>query len=196
MKSNRSEKKRIVTSAASARLRIRIAVGAVILIAGTIAGVVWYTGSRRPAVVRGAVVPVADRPTFGGLAATANSRIVHEPVSAEAGRIVFEAQSFSDGVARFYSADLDGKTVKFFVLRSSDGVIRSAFDACDVCYPSRRGYRQEGDMMICNNCGQRFASVRINVDQGGCNPAPLVRTADGSAIIITLADLSHGRRFF
>ena len=196
MKSNRSEKKRIVTSAASSLLRIRIAVGAFILIAGTIAGVLWYTGSRRPAAVRSAVVPVADRPTFGGSDARANSRIAHERVSAEAGRIVFEAQSFSDGVARFYSADLDGRAVKFFILQSSDGVIRSAFDACDVCYPSRRGYRQEGDMMICNNCGQRFASVRVNVDQGGCNPAPLARTSDGSTIVITLADLSHGRRFF
>ena len=34
----------------------------------------------------------------------------------------------------------DGIMVSFFVLQSSDGVIRAAIDACDVCYHSGKGY--------------------------------------------------------
>jgi uncharacterized membrane protein len=55
----------------------------------------------------------------------------------------------SDGRARFcnYRAS-NGKAVRFFVIKSSDGVYRAAADACDVCYRSNLGYHQEGDDML------------------------------------------------
>ncbi|HEY7527662.1 MAG TPA: Fe-S-containing protein, partial [Candidatus Deferrimicrobiaceae bacterium] len=67
-------------------------------------------------------------------------------------------------------AELDGRQFHYFVLRSSDGTYRAAFDACDVCFRANRGYRQEGDLMVCNQCGQTFPSVKINEVKGGCNP--------------------------
>ena len=81
--------------------------------------------------------------------------------------------------------------VTYFVLKSSDGVIRAAIDACDVCYRAGKGYTQEGDYMVCENCGQRFASTRINVVKGGCNPAPLNRVVKGSNLIIKIADINQ-----
>jgi len=102
----------------------------------------------------------------------------------------------NDGKAHYYSYDSDGITIRYFVLKSSDGVTRAAFDACDVCYDAKRGYRQEGDNMVCNNCGQRFASVKINEEKGGCNPAPLDRTVDGSDLVIKLDDIEAGRWYF
>jgi uncharacterized membrane protein len=86
--------------------------------------------------------------------------------------------------------------VYFFVLKSSDGVIRAAFDSCDVCFRERKGYRQEGDLMICNNCGQAFPSVRINIEKGGCNPAPLERTTLGSDVVLQVSNIYRGVGYF
>ncbi|MEM3554980.1 MAG: Fe-S-containing protein, partial [Candidatus Micrarchaeaceae archaeon] len=60
----------------------------------------------------------------------------------------------------------------------------AAFNACDVCYPARKGYHQEGDVMVCNNCGRRFPTNQINIVRGGCNPAPLERAVDGDTLVI------------
>ena len=102
----------------------------------------------------------------------------------------------NDGDAHFYKYNSRGVDIRYFVLKSSDGVIRAAFDTCDVCYDAKRGYRQEGDDMVCNNCGQRFASVKINVEKGGCNPAPLTRKVDGSELVIKTDDIETGRWYF
>jgi putative ABC transport system ATP-binding protein len=81
--------------------------------------------------------------------------------------------ALDSGNALFLVAELDGRQFHYFVLRSSDGTYRAAFDACDVCFRANRGYRQEGDLMVCNQCGQTFPSVKINEVKGGCNPAAL-----------------------
>jgi uncharacterized membrane protein len=86
--------------------------------------------------------------------------------------------------------------IDFFVLKSHDGVLRAAFDACDVCYRERQGYRQQGDEMICVNCGQRFSSDRINEVKGGCNPAPLARNLANGNLVINEQDLRLGARYF
>lgn len=105
--------------------------------------------------------------------------------------------TFADGTARFYRyTTAAGREVKFFVMRSSDGVLRAAFDACDTCYRERKGYHQEGDVMACNNCGRMFRSVDINVLQGGCNPAPLERTIVGDQIVLQAASLELGTTYF
>lgn len=112
--------------------------------------------------------------------------------------IAHAADLFDDGRARhFHYTDAGSDTtITYFVLKSSDGVIRAAFDACDVCWPAGKGYVQDGDEMICRNCGRRFASLRINEVQGGCNPAPLTRALVDGKIVIQVADLLEGRRYF
>ncbi|HAS88892.1 MAG TPA: DUF2318 domain-containing protein [Desulfovibrio sp.] len=102
----------------------------------------------------------------------------------------------SDDKAHYYSIDLDGKEIRFFVVRSKDGIIRAAFDACDVCYRSKKGYTQQGDFMVCNNCGMRFHSTRINVVKGGCNPSPLERRTKGGKLIISLDAVKSGAMYF
>jgi uncharacterized membrane protein len=107
------------------------------------------------------------------------------------------AASLADGAARFFRyTTTAGREVRFFVMRSADGVVRAAFDACDVCYRERRGYRQEGDSMICNNCGRAFRSVDVNVISGGCNPAPLQRAIVGDDVLITSAAIESGALYF
>jgi uncharacterized membrane protein len=114
-----------------------------------------------------------------------------------AAEIVYPVKDFQNGNARFYSYPAgNGVTIKYFVLKSSDGVIRAAFDGCDVCFEAGRGYTQKGDFMVCNNCGRRFASVRVNEVQGGCNPAPLTREIKGDKVVLKVKDILEGKQYF
>ena len=109
----------------------------------------------------------------------------------------FAAADFSDGQARFYRyVTAAGKEIRLFLMKSSDGVVRAAFDTCDVCFRERRGYRQSGDNMTCNNCGKAFPSRDINVVQGGCNPAPIERVVQGDRVVLRAAALEQGAFYF
>ncbi|WP_319541674.1 DUF2318 domain-containing protein [uncultured Pseudodesulfovibrio sp.] len=112
------------------------------------------------------------------------------------GIVTIPVADVSDGEAHYYSFDDADKELKFFLLKSSDGVIRAAFDACDVCYLEKKGYSQDGEFMVCNNCGMRFHSSRINEVQGGCNPSPLTRTYDAENVIIRVSDILAGSKYF
>ena len=90
--------------------------------------------------------------------------------------VTYPTTLFDEGKAKHFEFRTDnGITVKYFVLKSSDGVIRAAFDACDVCWPSGKGYYQEGDKMVCRNCGK---TVCVSEDKRGerrlqsCAPEP------------------------
>ena len=75
-------------------------------------------------------------------------------------------------------------------------VYRAALDACDTCYHAKKGYHQEGDDMICNNCGLHFHSSQINEVHGGCNPVGLPRTIDGNQLVIKASELESRGTFF
>ncbi len=101
---------------------------------------------------------------------------------------------------RFYEADVDGLTVKVIALKLPDGAIRTAYDACQVCYDSGRGYyEQAGDVLVCQNCGNRFQIEQVGVVAGGCNPVPIgedKRTEVGSSIVIPTEVLKEGAPLF
>ncbi|MFO7715385.1 Fe-S-containing protein [Desulfosarcina sp.] len=116
----------------------------------------------------------------------------------EKGRFTYPVSLFDDEKARhFQYADTESKTtIGYFILKSTDGVIRAAFDACDVCWRAGKGYYQEGGSMVCRNCGRRFESGMVNEVQGGCNPAPLKRTIQGDQVVILEDDLKKGQTYF
>lgn len=120
----------------------------------------------------------------------------YKSVKAKNGEVVIPLKKINDGKPHYFSYKAEGQEVRFFVVKSPDGVIRAAFDACDVCFPAKKGYSQDGDFMVCNNCGRKFHSTRINVVEGGCNPAPLIREVRGDKLVIKEADILPGGRFF
>lgn len=116
---------------------------------------------------------------------------------AHAGEVIHAAAEFDDGRARFYEHRTEGGlTLRYFVLKSSDGVIRSAFDACDACWRAGKGYRQDGDEMVCQNCRMRFPSVKVMEVKGGCNPAPLPNQVREGKVVIQVGDIVAGRSYF
>jgi uncharacterized membrane protein len=113
------------------------------------------------------------------------------PLTPTNGQLEIPIAGISDGKSHHFQVKAaDGTMVTFFVLKSADGVLRAAIDACDVCYRSGLGYYQEGDNMVCKNCGQKFASNKINVIKGGCNPAPLNREVVGDKLVINMRDIN------
>lgn len=99
--------------------------------------------------------------------------------------------------AAFYQVNIDGVTVRFFAVKGADGRIRTALDACDVCFRERKGYEQKGVVMLCRNCGLTFPIDRIGPSSiGGCNPHFLPSVISGDRLQIQLSELRSGERFF
>jgi uncharacterized membrane protein len=133
---------------------------------------------------------------FAGWTAFGGQKGGFQSVTGTQGTIAIPLAKISDGNAHFFSFRSNDATVNFFVLKSHDGVLRAAFDTCDVCYRAKKGYRQDGDSMVCNNCDQRFRADMINEVKGGCNPAPLERTIADGNLLIAEADLLKGAWYF
>ena len=111
--------------------------------------------------------------------------------------VALPVSAFADGRARFYRyVTAAGREARFFVLKSADGEVRAALDACDFCFRQRRGFRQAGGQLICNNCGRSIPTQYVNILKGECNPVPLERTIDGDRVIVRAAALESGDRYF
>jgi uncharacterized membrane protein len=122
---------------------------------------------------------------------------VSSNTDASATSITYPVELFADGKARHFRYKVDDSiTIQYFILKSSDGIIRAAFDACDVCWPSGKGYQQSGDVMVCRNCGRKFASVLVNEVKGGCNPAPLNRKIADGKVVLQINDILSGKQYY
>ncbi len=153
--------------------------------------------SRPPATTVGASQSVSQ-PAGDDNSGANSTAVAYAPKLDKAGnRISLPVAAFADSEAKYYEYPSDdGINIRYFVLKSSDGIIRAAFDACDVCWQAGLGYEQSGDKMVCRNCGRQFASARINEVQGGCNPAPLKREIVGDNLVIDINDILAGRQYF
>jgi uncharacterized membrane protein len=111
--------------------------------------------------------------------------------------VTIPVTELDSGQAKFYEyKTADNRDVRFFVMKSSDGVYRSALDTCDVCYRAKKGYIQQGDDMICRKCGRHFPSRKINEVEGGCNPVGLPLTVADGKVVIAASDLEAGKSYF
>ncbi len=101
--------------------------------------------------------------------------------------------------AKWFEYDSGGVKIRFFAVKASDGSVKTAFDSCDVCYDSKKGYRQEGDKMVCNNCGNSYPISGLgteNRNPGGCWPSFLPNKIVGDNVVIEKSDLDRGRSRF
>ncbi|MDR1713150.1 MAG: DUF2318 domain-containing protein [Coriobacteriales bacterium] len=73
--------------------------------------------------------------------------------------------------ASFYPASYDGVEMEVLAVRASDGDCLVAFNTCYTCYDSGRGYYvQDGDVLVCQNCGSRFDIDTLAVNTNACSP--------------------------
>jgi hypothetical protein len=104
------------------------------------------------------------------------------------------------GTAKFYFVTVDDTKMGVVAVKTSDGKIRTAFDTCQVCNGSPKAYfKQSGDTLQCQNCGNKFPMNRVEVEAGGCNPVPIFekdKTVTDESITISYDTLKANTGLF
>ena len=98
----------------------------------------------------------------------------------------------TDQSLHFYTADVNGTVIRFLVIHQTNGDYATALDACQIC--GRAGYRQQGQNVICRNCGASIYAPSIG-EHGGCNPIPVKSTVEGGEVIVDLSALADANAF-
>ena len=142
------------------------------------------------------------------IAAIIGFALAHRQGSAEAvavellppgGDVRLAATTFEDGHAHFYrQTTTNGKQIQFFVINGTDGKIRAAFDACELCYKEHRGFRQAGSVMVCNYCRRTSSVMQIGSTpvRADCNPVPIESAVEGEHTLLKAASLQNGAKYF
>lgn len=110
-----------------------------------------------------------------------------QALSAVADEVRIPLSELADSKLHFYSADVQNTSIRFLVIRKSDGKYATALDACQIC--GRIGYRQEGSTVVCRNCGAAINIPSIG-QPGGCNPIAFPSHVEGSNLVVDLSALA------
>lgn len=117
----------------------------------------------------------------------------------ENNRVQISAAELVGNEARFFNVLMpSGKTIYFFVVKDKNGIYRAAANACQVCFSLKKGFHQEGNEIVCNNCGNRYPLEKIATEKGGCNPAPINPNVklDSGFLTIIQSELEQVEQFF
>ncbi len=105
---------------------------------------------------------------------------------AQNGEVRVPLTQVRDTKMHFYTADVNNTAVRFFIIHESSGDYVVALDACQIC--GWAGYRQEGQNVVCRNCGSAIYIPSIG-QKGGCNPIPVKASVAGNNVVIDLSAL-------
>jgi len=121
-------------------------------------------------------------------------------VKAVEGKIYIDEEEVNDGnMHNFnYFSEKEAKTIYFFIVRASDRSYRVAADACEVCFDSRKGFKQVGGEIRCENCRTIYSKDQIALEKGGCNPRPIDKNAQvvNGKLLINAADVEQSADLF
>ncbi len=121
----------------------------------------------------------------------AYARVMSAPLPAKTlvaqnGQVRIPLSELTDSSLHFYTAEVDNTSIRFMVVHQTNGNYITALDACQIC--GRMGYRQEGQNIICRNCGAEIYVPSIG-ERGGCNPIPVKSSVVGGEVIVDLSAL-------
>lgn len=108
-------------------------------------------------------------------------------LTAQNNEVRIPLSELTDSSLHFYTAEVSGTSIRFMVIHRTNGDYATALDACEIC--GRAGYRQEGQNVICKNCGSSIYIPSIG-DRGGCNPIPVKSRVAGGEVIVDLSALA------
>jgi uncharacterized membrane protein len=111
-----------------------------------------------------------------------------QPLVAQNGEVAIPLSELTDASLHFYSADVKGTMIRFLVIHKPNGDYVTALDGCQIC--GWAGYRQEGQNVVCRNCGATIYIPSIG-EPGGCNPVPVKSHVTGGQVIIDLSALAN-----
>lgn len=107
------------------------------------------------------------------------------------GSLQVALNSLGDQVA-FIDYDSNGTAMQVMLYKDTEGKVHGALNTCQVCAGSPYAYfEQEGNEVVCQNCGNHFSVEAIGDVHGGCNPVPLELSEDGDQVLIDTATLDE-----
>ena len=121
----------------------------------------------------------------------------YERVRPERGQVTVNLADLKPKDVRFYRFLNSGnQEVRFFVGRDGTGQVQVAFDADEQCAKGKRGFRHEGEWMVCNKCDKAFRLNTVNSGGEGCTPIPLHHRVEGQELVLAESDILQGWRLF
>ena len=120
------------------------------------------------------------------------ARAVNAPVRATAlvaqnGQVRIPLSQLMDTSLHYYTSEVNQADIRFLVIHKSGGDYAAALDACQICGPV--GYRQEGQNVICRNCGAAIYIPSIG-QSGGCNPIAVKSRVENGEVVVDLSALA------
>lgn len=113
------------------------------------------------------------------------------------GQVLLDVGDLAKDEVRFYRfLNAANQEVRFFVGRDETGTVQVAFDANELCYKLKRGYRHEGEWVVCNKCDKSFRLAETNAGGGGCRPVPLDHRVEGDQLVLAESAILQGWRYF
>ncbi|HLC02368.1 MAG TPA: Fe-S-containing protein [Anaerolineales bacterium] len=109
------------------------------------------------------------------------------------GMVHIPVEALSPGQLNLYLYQGAEAKVTFMVIKRDENEIAVALNACGICPP--RGYHQEGEVLICDNCNAPISMDTVGMS-GGCNPIPLAASLVGGEVQIAAADLEGAQSVF
>jgi len=193
--SRERKREQFVTDSKSNRKWIIALIVVVIAAAGGL--IVWKISNDKPEATTVTSSIEARNPASANASPANSNASGNQPVAGSQEQVIrVPLGDLSDKAKFFEYPASDGRTVRFFAVRSADGAYRTALDACQMCYHAKKGYHQEGDKMICKNCGLPFEVARIGIAAGGCNPVGLPNRVDGNQLVISSKELESRASYF
>jgi high-affinity iron transporter len=108
------------------------------------------------------------------------------PVEATNNLVRIPVSEVQDGNLHLYTLKDNGHAIRFMVIKKPNGY-GTALDACLICGP--KGYRQEGQNVICRHCASAIYIPSIG-QKGGCNPIGFISKVEGNDLIIDVSTVT------
>ena len=116
-----------------------------------------------------------------------NAPVQATPLVAQNGEVRVPLSQLMDTSLHYYTAEVNQADLRFLVIHKSSGDYATALDACQIC--GAVGYRQEGQNVICRNCGAAIYIPSIG-QSGGCNPIAVKSRVENGEVVVDLSALT------
>lgn len=121
----------------------------------------------------------------------------HKVVTSKDGAIRVPVGEMHDGKVHLFTYKKSGKRINFFIRTDGKDNLSACFDACFTCYKHKKGYRQEGPDLVCNECSMKFRLADEHWDNSrGCSPITLKSRIENNEVVIMAEDLEKGGELF
>jgi uncharacterized membrane protein len=121
--------------------------------------------------------------------------VPYHELSFDGNSVKIDLAGIRENQPEFYSVEIDGKRLSFFVVLINGGV-QSYFNACAKCYPRKLGFSSNGGQMRCRACNAKYQLDQLKEGIGSCYPIRLKGVVKKESYIITKEAFLEGVKLF